>query len=402
MNDNFEANYETTLIGLLVMDKGASQILADIDENEFSNPIARRIYHAMKAEWSRSGDTAGLGLIALSMQAEEKEYAYYCAETLVTTDWQLATEKLKERNIVEQAKQVASDLLVAQSVEDVLESQSNLIKATQHEVREVASDPHDLMLSFYKRMESPKKHIKTGYSKLDRYTFIDRGDFVVLAGEQSAGNTAFSISLMIRMARQGYKCVYFSLETSVDKIFDRLVTNYVGLDFSHLKQGVLTQDEYDLVGEAHQQIAELPIKIINASGKTVDWIKAEAIRLQADIIFIDYLGLINAKGKSRYEMVTNTSLALHTLAQTTSITVVCLSQLKRPDGTNRKPNMHDLRESGQIEADADLIILLYNDKENDEYSVIVEKNKEGETGIIDFQFDGLHQRFYEVANEYAS
>ena len=402
MNDNFESNYETTLIGLLVMDKGASQILAELDENEFSNPIARRVYHAMKAEWMRTGDTAGLGLIALSMQAEEKEYAYYCAETLVTTDWQLATDKLKERNIVEQAKQVASDLLVAQSVEDVLESQSNLIKATQHEVREVASEPLDLMLSFYKRMESPKKHIKTGYSKLDKYTYIDRGDFVVLAGEQSAGKTAFSISLMIRMARQGYKCVYFSLETSVDKIFDRLVTNYVGLDFSHLKQGNLTQDEYDLVGEAHQQITELPIKIINASGKTVDWIKAEAIRLQAEIIFIDYLGLINAKGKSRYEMVTNTSLALHTLAQTTNITVVCLSQLKRPDGTNRKPNMHDLRESGQIEADADLIILLYNDKENEEYSVIVEKNKEGETGIIDFQFDGQHQRFYEVANEYAS
>lgn len=402
MNDNFEANYETTIIGLLVMDKGASQILAELDENEFSSPIARRVYHAMKAEWMRTGDTAGLGLIALSMQAEEKEYAYLCADTLVTTDWQLATDKLKERNIVEQAKQVASDLLVAQSVEDVLESQSNLIKATQHEVREVASDPMDLMLSFYKRMESPKKHIKTGYSKLDKYTFIDRGDFVVLAGEQSAGKTAFSISLMIRMARQGYKCVYFSLETSVDKIFDRLVTNYVGLDFSHLKQGNLTQAEYDLVGEAHQQITELPIKIINASGKTVDWIKAEAIRLQAEIIFIDYLGLINAKGKSRYEMVTNTSLALHTLAQTTNITVVCLSQLKRPDGTNRKPNMHDLRESGQIEADADLIILLYNDKENNEYSVIVEKNKEGETGIIDFQFDGQHQRFYEVANEYAS
>ena len=402
MNDNFESNYETTLIGLLVMDKGASQILAELDENEFSNPIARRVYHAMKAEWMRTGDTAGLGLIALSMQAEEKEYAYYCAETLVTTDWQLATDKLKERNIVEQAKQVASDLLVAQSVEDVLESQSNLIKATQHEVREVASEPLDLMLSFYKRMESPKKHIKTGYSKLDKYTYIDRGDFVVLAGEQSAGKTAFSISLMIRMARQGYKCVYFSLETSVDKIFDRLVTNYVGLDFSHLKQGNLTQDEYDLVGEAHQQITELPIKIINASGKTVDWIKAEAIRLQAEIIFIDYLGLINAKGKSRYEMVTNTSLALHTLAQTTNITVVCLSQLKRPDGTNRKPNMHDLRESGQIEADADLIILLYNDRDNNEYSVIVEKNKEGETGIIDFQFDGQHQRFYEVANEYAS
>lgn len=402
MNDNFTSNYETTLIGLLVMDKGASQILADLDENEFSSPIARRIFSAMKKEWQRTGDTAGLGIIALSMQAEEKEYAYLCAETLVTTEWQLAVEKLKERNIVEQAKQVASDLLVAQSLEDVLESQSNLIKATQHEVKEVAIEPFDLMMNFYRRMDSPVKHIKTGYSKLDKYTFIDKGDFVILAGEQSAGKTAFSISMMIRMARQGYKCVYFSLETSVDKIFDRLVTNYVGLDFSHLKQGRLTDEEVVNIGNAHQQITELPIRIINASGKTVDWIKAEAVRLQADIIFIDYLGLINAKGKSRYEMVTNTSLALHTLAQTTGITVVCLSQLRRPDGTNRKPTMHDLRESGQIEADADLIILLYNDKENDEYSVIVEKNKEGETGIIDFRFDGLHQRFYEVADEYAS
>ena len=402
MNDNFTADYETTLIGLIVMDKGASQILAELDENEFSNPVARRIFRAMKKEWAETGDTAGLGLIALSMQAEEKEYAFLCADTLVTTEWELAVEKLKERNIVEQAKQVASDLMVAQSLEDVLESQSNLIKATQHEAREVAVEPFDLMINFYKRMDSPKKHIKTGYSKLDKYTFIDKGDFVILAGEQSAGKTAFSISMMIRMARQGYKCVYFSLETSVDKIFDRLVTNYVGLDFSHLKQGCLTDEEIFNIGNAHQQITELPIRIINASGKTVDWIKAEAVRLQADIIFIDYLGLINAKGKSRYEMVTNTSLALHTLAQTTGITVVCLSQLRRPDGTNRKPTMHDLRESGQIEADADLIILLYNDKENEEYSVIVEKNKEGETGIIDFQFDGQHQRFYEVANEYAS
>lgn len=400
MNDNFQANYETTIIGLLVMDKGASQILAELDENEFSSPIARRVYHAMKTEWMRSGDTKGLGLIALSMQAEEKEYAYLCADTLVTTEWEQAVEKLKERNIVEQAKQVASDLLVAQSIEDVLESQSNLIKATQHEVKEVASEPLDLMINFYQRLDSPKKHIKTGYAKLDKYTFIDKGDFVILAGEQSAGKTAFSISMMIRMARQGYKCVYFSLETAVDKIFDRLVTNYVGLDFGHLKRGILTQEELDRVTEAHEQITNLPIKIINASGKTVDWIKAEAVRLQADVIFIDYLGLINAKGKSRYEMVTNTSLALHTLAQTTGITVVCLSQLRRPDGTNRKPTMHDLRESGQIEADADLIILLYNDKDHDEYSVIVEKNKEGEVGIIDFRFDGLHQRFYEVADEY--
>ena len=107
MNENFEANYETTLIGLIMMDKGASQIMAEVDETEFSSPVARRVYSAMKKEWSRSGDTKGLGIIALSMQAEEKEYAFLCADTLVTTEWQVAVEKLKERNIIEQAKSVA-------------------------------------------------------------------------------------------------------------------------------------------------------------------------------------------------------------------------------------------------------------------------------------------------------
>ena len=167
MNENFEANYETTLIGLIMMDKGASQIMAEVDETEFSSPVARRVYSAMKKEWSRSGDTKGLGIIALSMQAEEKEYAFLCADTLVTTEWQVAVEKLKERNIIEQAKSVASDLLVAQSLENVLEAQSNLIRATQHEVKEVAQDVDDLMVQFYSRIDSPKKHIKTGYSKLE-------------------------------------------------------------------------------------------------------------------------------------------------------------------------------------------------------------------------------------------
>jgi replicative DNA helicase len=287
--------------------------------------------------------------------------------------------------------------MTAQTTEDILDAQARLIKATQHDVKETAVSMEDAVMSFLSRMGKKVDHIKTGYSTLDRYTYIDKGDFVILAGEQSAGKTAFSISLMIRMAKQGKRCVYFSLETSTDKIFDRLVTNYATLNFQDLKQRSMSDEDTARATEAIGEIMKLPMHIVNASGRTVDWIKAEAIRLRADVIFIDYLGLINSRGKSRYEMVTNTSLALHTMAQTSGITVVCLSQLKRPDGAvKRKPTMHDLRESGQIEADADLILLLYNDKENGEYNVIVEKNKEGNTGIIDFKFDGEHQSFYEV------
>lgn len=400
MTDEQRQSIEYVIIGLVVEGKYAPQIFAELDESEFTDAIARTVFAKLKKHWADTG-SSDLTPIALSLPEDEKEYSYWSVYDLVTQDWQTAVERLKERNLVAEAKSVATDLMTAQSTEDVLDAQAKLIKATQHDVKENAVNMEDAVMSFLSRMGKKVDHIKTGYSTLDKYTYIDKGDFVILAGEQSAGKTAFSISLMIRMAKQGKRCVYFSLETSVDKIFDRLVTNYATLNFQDLKQRNMSEGDLARATEAVGEIMQLPIYIVNASGRTVDWIKAEAIRLRADVVYIDYLGLINAKGKSRYEMVTNTSLALHTMAQTSGITVVCLSQLKRPEGgTKRKPTMHDLRESGQIEADADLILLLYNDKETGEYNVIIEKNKEGNVGIVDFKFDGEHQSFYEVTRDY--
>lgn len=396
ITDEQRNDIEYVLTGLVCDGKYAPQIFAELDENELHTDLARTIFIALKKHWTQTG-SSDLTPIALSLPEDEKEYAYWAVYDLVTRDWQTVVNTIQERNLVAKAKAVAADLMSSQNAEDVLEAQAKLIKATQHDIKETAVDMESAVMDFLSRMNKKTDHIKTGYSKLDKYTYIDKGDFVILAGEQSSGKTAFSISLMLNMAKRGRKCVYFSLETSVEKIFDRLITNYTHVDFQRLKQRELFPSETDLVAEATGEILHLPIHIVNASGRTVDWIKAEAIRLRADVIFIDYLGLINAKGKSRYEMVTNTSLALHTMAQTSGITIICLSQLKRPEsGTKRRPTMHDLRESGQIEADADLIILLYNDKEAGEYTVIVEKNKEGNVGFIDYRFDGEHQSFYEV------
>lgn len=396
ITDEQRNDIEYVLTGLVCDGQYAPQIFAELDENELHTDLARSIFIALKKHWTQTGSN-DLTPIALSLPEDEKEYAYWAVYDLVTKDWQTVVNTIQERNLVAKAKAVAADLMSSQTAEDVLEAQAKLIKATQHDIKETAVDMESAVMDFLSRMNKKTDHIKTGYSKLDKYTYIDKGDFVILAGEQSSGKTAFSISLMLNMAKQGRKCVYFSLETSTEKIFDRMITNYTHVDFQRLKQRELFPSETDLVAEATGEILHLPIHIVNASGRTVDWIKAEAIRLRADVIFIDYLGLINAKGKSRYEMVTNTSLALHTMAQTSGITIICLSQLKRPEsGTKRRPTMHDLRESGQIEADADLIILLYNDKEAGEYTVIVEKNKEGNVGFIDYKFDGEHQSFYEV------
>jgi replicative DNA helicase len=147
-------------------------------------------------------------------------------------------------------------------------------------------------------------------------------------------------------------------------------------------------------------LVKLPLSIVKASGKSVSWIRGEALRLKADVVFIDYLGLINGTGKSRYEIITNVSMELHNMAQQTGITVFALSQLNR-NATGRRPTMADLRESGQVEQDADVIVLLHRVNEDlNDMDVIIEKNKEGEVGTVKMKFWGGSQSFSEVLNRY--
>ena len=131
------------------------------------------------------------------------------------------------------------------------------------------------------------------------------------------------------------------------------------------------------------------------------WIKSKALQLNADVIFIDYLTLVKDSGKNAYERATKISTDLHTLAQSEDMTVFALAQLNRQAADNeKKPSMSDLRESGQIEQDADAIMLLSGKRDTDtgiyaDRTLFLAKNKEGETGEIDLIFRGDYQRFEE-------
>ena len=112
---------------------------------------------------------------------------------------------------------------------------------------------------------------------------------------------------------------------------------------------------------------------------------------------VDYLGLLHARGAGRYEQITAVSLALHELAQRTGVLVVALSQLSRA-GAGMVPRLEDLRESGQIEQDADAVLLLHPNRDDGVHDLLVAKNKEGRTGAVAMHFDGETQRFTEVAH----
>ena len=164
----------------------------------------------------------------------------------------------------------------------------------------------------------------------------------------------------------------------------------MSVPLAEVKAKTVPQHELDRLAELHK----LPLFIRSASGRGVGWVKAQAQRMKAQVVFIDYLQLLaDGKAKDRYQAITGISIALHELAQTTGILVVALAQLNR-NAAHAAPSTADLKESGQLEQDADAILLLSDDGE--QYRASLDKNKEGRIGILPIAFDKECQRFLEV------
>lgn len=258
------------------------------------------------------------------------------------------------------------------------------------------------LLSFYDRQRQPANLVPWGLDKVDGTFRCEYGDFIVLGGYPSDGKTAFSLQLAWNQAKDK-RVGYFSLETHPDKIIDRTVTAVCGVDFGRVKEHSLQEEDWREVECRSTAMVGRKLEIIQAGGLSVVDIQALALAGRYDIIYIDYLQLVAPEDRRRsdVEQVTQISKDLHVMAQTTGITVCALSQLSRPpkSGEQEKaPGLHSLRQSGQIEQDADGVLLLYKEEPNNPRSrrcLKIAKNKDGEAGgIVYLVFDGAHQRFH--------
>lgn len=258
----------------------------------------------------------------------------------------------------------------------------------------------ELTEEYIRNKDKAPQYIPSGIPVLDRNLNLSPGNLFIIGGRPSAGKTALSLQMACEMARRGFRVCYFSLETSPATLTTRIIANRLAVPLAEVKAKTVPQHELDRLAELHK----LPLYIRSASGRGVGWIKAQAQRMKAQVVFIDYLQLLaDGKTKDRYQAVTGISLALHELAQTTGILVVALAQLNR-NSAQTLPTVADLKESGQIEQDADAILLLANEvtsKERPEphYYCSLEKNKEGDLWTIPIMFDKPRQRFLTITSE---
>lgn len=204
---------------------------------------------------------------------------------------------------------------------------------------------------------------------------------------------------------------YFSFETNSDELYDRLHALEAGVDSHRIRTRTLREEERARVITSGDVFSKRPFQVIQANGMTVGDVRSVTVAKRFEVIYVDYLQIINpgrgSSRKNRFEDVSMISMDLHGLAVSLGVLVVGLSQLSRPDRTarNKAPDLYSLRESGQIEQDADAVLLLYQTEEGNPTAprtLRVGKNKKGLSGgYLELDFDGPTQTFREHKQDHA-
>ena len=392
---------QTVFIGGLTLCKRdvATEVMVEVDDSDFETKELQEAFNAIKGYWELRGyvDVVDIrethknvaDLIVECSKACEAECVVLSRERM--EEW---AKRIKEnaalRRFQSLAVESASALTTYEDLSEIYQQMGEAMSLKAEE--EDAWTYEDVLNDYVLHMDEKPVYIKTGLERLDEALHISPGDFIIIGGRPSAGKTALSLQIAASMAKQNYTVYYFSLETSKRKLGARLMANQICCPLDTVKNKAVSLNEID--GQAKNM--KMPLYIRSAAGKNVAWMKAQALRKKAQVIFVDYLQLIHETGaKDRYAAITAISIALHELAQTTGIVVVALAQLNRnPSKPGATPTNSDLRESGQIEQDADAIILLSGDNP-DKYLFRLSKNKEGEIGDLPITFNKQIQRFQE-------
>lgn len=254
--------------------------------------------------------------------------------------------------------------------------------------------------------------IPTGFPLLDNVIMgLNRSDLLVLAARPGMGKTAFALNLALNVAKKGRTVAMFSLEMSNEQLVERLISSEGLIPSEHLHRGTISVDEWEKIAVATQRLTPLQIYLDDTAGIHISEMKAKLRRLRGvSFVVIDYLQLMTGGGdgrrrsENRVQEVSEMTRALKVMAKEFNLPVLVLSQLSRgPESrTDRRPMLADLRESGSIEQDADIVMMLYREgyyAKNDpnvpqgEAECIVAKNRHGATGTVPFGWDAEHTAF---------
>ena len=426
---------EQSLLGSILIDPKALNEIADlITSDDFYLDEHRRIYLAFQELFSQNSEIDIVTLIdtlvhkGIYDKSGGQDYIRTLAEVvpnaLNVKDYaRIVKEKSTLRRLIEVASEISEAAYSEQdSVAGILESAQNSIYAIAQgrdtknfkHIRDVIGDVY-AHLRELKDNKTAAQGTATGFSGLDRVLAgMGKSDLILVGARPGMGKTSFCLNIATNVASQtGKKVAIFSLEMSADQLVNRVISSEALVDSYSLRTGELSTDDWRKIAVATSHLAKCDVLIDDTSGQSVTAMKAKLRRVDnLGLVVIDYLQLMQSDRKidNRVQEVSDISRALKIMAKELMVPVICCAQLSRgPEGrTDKKPMLSDLRDSGAIEQDADVVIFLYRDEyykvgeeapEDSTAEVIVAKNRHGSTNTVKMGWIGRYTKFRTITND---
>ena len=407
---------EKSVIGSLLIDKDCISTVYNILEPQmFTNELLGKIYHEYQRAFDRGYE---LTLPAIEQNLRSDAYP---SEVIMTVLRECLAETFTSSEVRQNALVVQNDYkaqkfnLILNSIKVSPNNLKSQIGALQKELealldsREVSSKSLSQITlenkdKYFKEREVKPLHI--GFDKLDELLGgLEGGDMIVIGARPAVGKSALVTQITSNLAKQGKRIGFYNLEMQNKQVYERFVVSESGIGLTRLRRAIrFLGDEEQRFNDANKTLEKAEnIVITSAGSRTVGEIKAESKHMDYDIIIIDYLQLLKADTTyrgNRAAEVGEISRAIKSLAMELNIPIIALSQLNRAsEGRETKePTMAELREAGNIEQDASVIMLMWNLDENDKTKkgLKIDKNRQGECGKIVMKFNGDTMRFEET------
>lgn len=428
---------EAAVLGaMMISNKNISRAIEMLEAECFYYQFNQRVYNAIINLYEKN---QGVDILTVSehLNATNTNGETDVAENLLNITSYVANsanfedyvrivlEKFIKRKLIE-----ASEEIIQKSMDDSTDALEEIdyaeakifsiaekrMKKSYFSLRQLAKETYEIIQATRKQDKTHSQSIFTGYNELDNLLGgFHRSDLIIIAARPSMGKTAFAMSIARNMALlYNQPVAFFSLEMTANQLVVRLISSESKIDQNKIKKGIISHDEESRIVDAVGTISELPIYIDDSPALTIMEIRAKARRMKVEhnikAIFIDYLQLINPpKAESREREISMISRALKQMAKELDIPVVALAQLNRDveKRTDKKPMLSDLRESGSIEQDADVVMfvhrpehygILFFDKEKkrsteNKAEIIVGKQRNGPTDTVRLNFIKQFTRF---------
>ena len=429
---------QSVLSAMLLSPDAFQECLLEVDESDFYIPANRKIFLTMRRLFDNSQPVDPVSLAdALKSDGELDRvggmgYLLDLANSpFALTSWRHHAEMLRRdatlRQMIAASAQISA--LAFDAPEDtkavVDQAERMLLSVTDRGVRSSYSTLEEIMEQLYNDLGEQAENntdvmgIETGFPGLDsRLLGLRGGQMVVFGARPGVGKTSFCLNLAVNAAEAGATVALFSLEMSKVEIAQRLLAARALIKLTDIRSANIRANQWPQILEATEDLRELDILIDDTPGTTVTEIRAKARRMlhgkEKGIVIIDYLQLLSVpsganRNDNRATQVGEMSRGIKIMAKDLDVPVVALSQLNREvEGrTGKRPQLSDLRESGSIEQDADIVILLDRSmtpeeaERNDRPDLgitqfIIAKNRSGPLAAVDMRFDGETIKFYEI------